>query len=305
MSNWLQDIRDDVNLAQLSLVGTHNSGCYHTALPSVQCQGASITDQLNNGVRFLDIRAGRPSLGGLGGLLGSSDPDDLQVIHGSFPARIPKAFPLEDALGEVYQWIESHPSETVILSLKGEGQTWEKDDFAELVWAKYLEKDQGRYYLGGQIPRLGDVRGKIVLFRRFAIGGQDLLNRSHGMGIDAHWWNYNTTEDDRGTFAVQDFSEIKEPADVDKKMGYVENMMKRSEQYNSTADAQPKLFLNYTSGSNFWNPACWPYAVAKGFTDKLSTVVGKGSGITIVDYAETDDWKFVKSVNGSNLDFKK
>jgi hypothetical protein len=45
--------------------------------------------------------------------------------------------------------------------------------------------------------------------------------------------------------------------------------------------------------------------VAKGFTDKLSTVVGKGSGVTIVDYAETDDWKFVKSVNGSNLDFKK
>ncbi|KAG5358100.1 hypothetical protein CJU89_4598 [Yarrowia sp. B02] len=305
MSNWLQDIRDDANLAQLSLVGTHNSGCYHTALPSVQCQGASITDQLENGVRFLDIRAGRPSLGGLGGLLGSSDPDDLQVIHGSFPARIPKAFPLDEALGEVYRWIEAHPSETVILSLKGEGQTWEKDDFAELVWAKYLEKDQGRYYLDGQIPQLGQVRGKIVLFRRFAIGGQDLLNKSHGMGIDAHWWDYNTTNDDRGTFEVQDFSEIKEPADVDKKMGYVEDMMKRSEQYNATANAQPKLFLNYTSGSNFWNPACWPAAVAKGFTDKLSTVVGKGSGITIVDYAETDDWKFVKSVNGSNLDFKK
>ena len=73
---WLKDIDDNKKISQLSIPGTHNSAACHVALPSVQCQGATVTEQLEHGVRFLDVRVGKLFLG--------NDVKDLQVIHGKF-----------------------------------------------------------------------------------------------------------------------------------------------------------------------------------------------------------------------------
>ena len=77
---WLKDIDNNTRISKLSIPGTHNSAACHTALPSVQCQGASVTEQLEHGVRFLDIRVGKLFVG--------NDVKDLQVIHGKFPVKI-------------------------------------------------------------------------------------------------------------------------------------------------------------------------------------------------------------------------
>lgn len=50
---WMREISDDASVASLSLPGIHNSAACHTALPSVQCQDASVSEQLEHGVRFL------------------------------------------------------------------------------------------------------------------------------------------------------------------------------------------------------------------------------------------------------------
>ena len=80
----------------MSIPGTHNSAACHVALPSVQCQGATVTEQLEHGVRFLDVRVGKLFLG--------NDVKDLQVIHGKFPVKIPFPLKLTDTLNEVYQF---------------------------------------------------------------------------------------------------------------------------------------------------------------------------------------------------------
>lgn len=84
---WMKELNDDTKISKLAIPGTHNSAACHTALPSVQCQGKSVTDQLNHGVRFLDIRVSKLFM------KEGDEAKDLQVIHGKFPVKIP--FPLK------------------------------------------------------------------------------------------------------------------------------------------------------------------------------------------------------------------
>ncbi|KAI3404726.2 hypothetical protein KGF56_002494 [Candida oxycetoniae] len=290
--NWIEQIPDDTKISTLSIPGTHNSGACHTALPSVQCQGESITSQLEHGVRFLDIRVGRLFVG--------KNKNDLQVIHGKFPVKIPFPLELTDVLKEVYDFVENNPRETVIISLKQEGSNdWdnENDEFGNLIWEHYISPNKEKWYLNTDIPRAGDARGKIILFRRFGVRNEDLRNK---FGFEASVWSYNTTDDDRGTFVVQDFCEVQKSIDLPKKIEYVKNLAKRAQDY--TRDHDDKLFLNFTSGSNFFDKDCWPEPVAKAMLNgNIQDTFQKGVGIIVLDYAETDDWKLVKNLVDSNF----
>ena len=167
---WMKDIDDNVSLGKLAIPGTHNSAACHTALPSVQCQGESVTDQLEHGVRFLDIRVAKKFLSE------GEAAKDLQVIHGKFPVKIPFPLMFLDVLDEVYDFLAKNKSETVFVSLKQEGQdTWDndKDEFGNCIWDRYVNKNKDKWYLNNNIPRLGDARGKVILFRRFGVRNED------------------------------------------------------------------------------------------------------------------------------------
>lgn len=296
---WQKHIDDKTSVGVLSLPGTHNSAASHISFPSVQCQGASITEQLEHGVRFLDIRCATPFYTGCG--LGSS-PTDIQVIHGNFPVKIPFPHKLSDALDEVYKFLEKHKSESVIVSLKPEGShKWEGDEFADLLWDKYLHNDENKWFLENKIPSVGEIRGKAVLFRRFGVKDN---NRKKNYGIDAAWWKYNCQQDDRGHLVVQDFCEVMEPKDVNTKVNYVNEHIKRAQEFNATSGAneQSKLYINFCSGSNFFNPKCWPKNVAKGVAEGCMNNVGKGSGVIIVDYADYDQWAFPRALVKLNFE---
>ncbi|KAG7662883.1 uncharacterized protein J8A68_003567 [[Candida] subhashii] len=289
---WLKEIDDNTRLSKLSIPGTHNSAACHTALPSVRCQGESVTKQLEHGVRFLDVRVGKLFVG--------NDVKDLQVIHGKFPVKIPFPLKLSTTLEEVYAFLESNPSETVFLSLKQEGSDdWdnEHDEFGNLIWDKYVNPNKDKWYLNTDIPRLGDARGKVVLFRRFGVKDEQ---RSKEFGFSADWWSYNTTDEDRGQYVVQDFCEVQTADDLPKKIDYVKKFAKRTEDYTNGSD--DKLFLNFTSSSNFFDKQCWPEAVAKAMIKGgLGDTINRGVGIIILDYAESDDWSLVKKLVDSNF----
>lgn len=291
--NWLSELNDDTRLASLAIPGTHNSFACHTALPSVQCQGESVTDQLEHGVRFLDVRVGKHPLK-------SNEANQFTVVHGKFPVRIPFPLKLTDALHEVYKFLDDNSSETVIVSLKQEGTgEWnnEEDEFGKLIWDHYINANKDKWYLGSDLPKLGDARGKIVLFRRFGVRD----DRGSSYGFDAAYWNYNTIEDDRGSFCVQDFCEIQSADDIPKKVGYVKDLAKKASEHHST-NCDNKLYVNFTSGSNFFNHDCWPQQVAKAMTDhKLQDSFGKGSGIIVLDYVENDNWKMARELVDKNF----
>ncbi|KAK6464476.1 PLC-like phosphodiesterase [Scheffersomyces coipomensis] len=290
---WLKDVSDDTKLSKLSIPGTHNAAASHTALPSVQCQGASITKQLENGVRFLDIRAGRQ-------LIGDKKNALLQVIHGQFPVRIPFPLQLADALDEVYKFVQNNPSETVIVSLKQEGSNdWDNpnDEFPNFIWDHYVNPNKDKWYLGTDIPSVGEARGKVCLFRRFGVNNQDRRNE---FGFEASSWTYNTTDDDRGAFVVQDFCEVNKEDDIPTKIQYVKDLASKAKDYTSGNDN--KLFVNFTSASNFFDHACWPQqissAMIKGNIEETFT---KGVGIIVLDYVEADDFKLSKKLVDTNF----
>lgn len=294
LTEWQRLVPDNVPLSMLSLPGTHNSAAWHVSFPSVQCQGASITEQLKHGIRFFDIRVARPFFGLCG------EADDLQVIHGNFPVKLPYPEKLHDVLNDIYAYLQQHPSEVAVVSIKQEGNDkWTGDEFPELIWNKFIAPAEQRWYLGTDLPAIGSIRGKTLLLRRFGVNNEQLKAR---FGFDASWWKYNTPEDDRGSFVVQDWSEVNTPDDFNTKVGYVNNQIQRAVQYNGTEEAvkTPKLFLNYCSGSNFFNPQCWPQGVAAAVAHGMNGL-GSGCGVVIMDYAEKGDWEIVRQIVSLNL----
>ncbi|RCK54517.1 1-phosphatidylinositol phosphodiesterase [Candida viswanathii] len=289
---WLKDIDNNKKISQLSIPGSHNAPACHIALPSVQCQGASVTEQLEHGIRFLDIRVGRLFLG--------SDVNDLQVIHGKFPVKIPFPLKLTETLDEVYRFLEANPSETVIVSIKQEGSDdWDNknDEFGKLIWDRYVNPNKDKWFLHTDIPRVGDARGKAILFRRFGVQDENLKKE---FGISASFWDYNTPLDDRGQFAVQDVCEVNSSQELPQKINYVKEFAKRAQDYNSSRD--DKLFLNFTSGSNFYDQQCWPGPISKAMIEgNIQETFNRGVGIIVLDYAEADDWKLPRALIDTNF----
>ena len=53
----MHSLQDSLNIAQINLPGTHDSCAYRVQFPMLsKCQNTTITEQLNSGIRFLDIR---------------------------------------------------------------------------------------------------------------------------------------------------------------------------------------------------------------------------------------------------------
>lgn len=296
-TEWLKEQRDDVLLSSLAIPGTHNSAASHTALPSVQCQGESVLKQLEHGVRFLDLRVSKNVLKS-----DENDQKDLVIIHGKFPVKLLGNVYLKDVLNDVYKFLEEHRSESVLVSIKQEGNgTWDNDndEFGNLIWEKYINPNKDRWYLNTNIPRVGEARGKAIIFRRFGVKNED---RKKEFGIDAAWWSYNCTNDDRGSFQVQDWCEISSADDISKKAQYIKDLSKTASDYNSTNSNDPKLFINFCSGSNFFDPNCWPSKIAEGLNqNNIAESFGRGSGIIVLDYSESEDWKLVKQLIDKNF----
>lgn len=290
---WMGELGDDTKISKLSIPGTHNSAACRTALPSVQCQGESVTEQLKHGVRFLDIRVGRM-------LVGGKKDQELQVIHGKFPVKIPFPLKLLDALDEVYKFLQENPSETVIVSLKQEGSDdWDndQDEFAKAIWNNYIDPQKDRWYLNPGIPTLGDARGKAILFRRFGVKDENLKNQ---FGFDASYWTYNTIKDERDEFVVQDFCEVNSGDDIPRKIEYINEFSKTAEDYISNNDN--KLFLNFTSASNFFDRKCWPKAISEAMLDaNIDQEFRRGAGIIVLDYVEAQDWRMSKKLVDTNF----
>jgi 1-phosphatidylinositol phosphodiesterase len=260
--SWMGGIPDDVLLSQLTIPGTHESCCLGAGGPLVQCQNRSITDQLNNGIRFLDIRVRRYKSG-------------FTIHHG--PVYQGKT--LTDVLNECIPFLRQHPSECIIISIKAEegngglfdppppynptystiGETFEKtytkwyyDNGNEEVPLWYFQDDN---------PHLGQVRGRIVLFNRF----QDYKEI---VGVGPYTWPDNATFDGLGyscDYLVEDKYKVPTPFDIGKKKEAIWRHMK-----SAAKGAKMKSWsITFTSGSSL---AACPILVASQVNKWLHSI---------------------------------
>jgi len=307
LNNWMSKLRDGIGLGELSMPGTHNAPTCYTALPSVRCQAVGITAQLENGVRFLDIRAQPDGPGGR----------EMTLVHAKFPIALNGEKKLSGVMEECYNFLERNPTECIIVSLKREGRSGSNDEeFSRLIRSEVVEKKRERWFIEPVIPTLGATRGRCILFRRYNL--DNALKGEHdgrGYGINAESWQYNTPNDTifSGNICVQDFSEVLETVNIPTKVGYVKDHLERSADSIAAAvreGRQPPLFVNFLSASHFWHLGTWPDRIAAkvnpAITEHLAIdhrVEGgnAGTGVVITDFmGEDGNWTMFRLVVGMN-----
>lgn len=317
-ASWMAELRDEYPLSMLSVPGTHNSPTYHVALPSVRCQAVSVREQLDNGVRFLDIRVSV-----------NRDDDDLALVHSAFPVALTGTKHLADLLArDLYAFLDENPSEALLVSIKREGTGRGTDQhLSRHLAGRYCAGgDTRRWFTAPRVPTLGEARGKIVLIRRFHL--DDGLRGEHGgagWAIDASAWPDNCADAPTGSglIRVQDFYEIAESTNIGKKIDMCCSHIERACQQTFAEFAAPgpapgsaplPLFVNFLSASNFFNASCWPEKIAAkvnpSIIEYLCTrhadkekgpaqldVGDAGTGIVVTDWVgQHGDWDLIRCV---------
>ena len=191
-SSWMSDIPDNARVTTLSIPGTHDSCSIEGPLGFAKTQNLDLADQLNAGIRFLDIRLAHYQ-------------DNLFAHHNA--VHMEKSY--ADILDICSEFLAKHPTEAVFMSVKEEERfdralgrfapseafgksrrdptNWVirsnsfEDAFRARTWQHI--KDPSLFY-NFPAPRadgspvaanralspettLGEIRGKIVLIRRF------------------------------------------------------------------------------------------------------------------------------------------
>lgn len=246
-TNWMNSIPDRFNLAQFSIPGTHDSAARYIADPftpdsAAKTQDLTIREQLDIGVRFLDLRCRH---------IGNA----CALHHG----RAYLSMNLSDALKQIVSFLDANKSETVIVSIKdGEHDDEGNTRTFEATLRSYLEDPSQRkfWYTGSSIPQLGQagdeksVRGKAILLRRF--------KAEKDYGIDATDWPGNTTGVMAHSISVQDFYNMGSYLLGQKPDDYPEKWRSVERQLESASKDSTLWYLNFTSAVVFtWQPI-WP-----------------------------------------------
>ena len=152
-ANWMADLVDGTPLNALSIPGTHDSGAlYSFADVSGKCQTLCVADQLQIGVRFLDIR------------LQLVD-DELRVVH-SF---VDQKTELGDLLDDIAVFLRAHPTEFLLVSFKEDAAPKRSEvDFAEKL-EQMLQGYGDILSTATTLPAtVGEARGKMHVLARYA-----------------------------------------------------------------------------------------------------------------------------------------
>ena len=149
--NWMSSLDDNISLRDIDMPGSHDTmALYSIGDLAGQCQSLSLNDQLNLGVRFLDIRL-------------KEDKNELKAVHGFVDQK--ESF--KNIASTVETFLSNNPSEFIIMSVKEEEKSSNSSISFEECLNGYLTSEI--YLKGHDLPNnLGSVRGKVMLLSRYA-----------------------------------------------------------------------------------------------------------------------------------------
>lgn len=149
--NWMLNLSDDRLLSELSIPGTHDTGARFGTV-FAQTQSWTVFDQLEAGIRYLDIRARRVD-------------NTFTIHHGVIYMRMT----FGDVLNQIEKFLNENNSETVIMRLKEEYEPLNpKGTFEEILKTSYLANYKDLFLYNRSIPTLKESRGKIVVLADFS-----------------------------------------------------------------------------------------------------------------------------------------
>lgn len=180
---WMSHVDDNKYLDELSIPGTHDSGTCSVdndtepQSSQAKCQQDYIPTQLLEGIRYFDIRLGKDDKNG-----------DPGIDHGRcyLLKKDGGYMHLSDVIGYFKTFLSEKPSEALIM-LVSRGNDEATDESVTTAFAKVMGKDPDLFYTSSRVPTLGEVRGKIVLLRRFGLAGNSVSD--HTWGLDLTQWD--------------------------------------------------------------------------------------------------------------------
>ena len=148
----------EIPLSKLNLAGTHDSATAFVSLSKfARCQNKTIPEQLQMGVRFLDIRL-------------YEDRKGLRLVHAFADCyrgeNTKKHLYFDEVFSFCTSFLKENPRETLVLSVKLDRGSREIE-FAERFYKDFIKPNADLWYLENCVPTLRECRGKLVLFRRY------------------------------------------------------------------------------------------------------------------------------------------
>ena len=126
------------------------------------------------GVRYFDIRLGKGENPGIDHGACYLLKKDGNFMH------------LSDVIGYFNTFLSENPTEALIMLVsRGNGEA--TNESLTTAFGKVLDENPDLFYTSSRIPTLGEVRGKIVLLRRFGLAGNSVS--SHTWGLDLTQWD--------------------------------------------------------------------------------------------------------------------
>ena len=232
MNSWLKSIPDDTFISDINLAGTHNSCARFVRVKYItKCQNKSLKEQLNMGIRFFDIRL-------------EKDGDTLKTVHAVLDCYTDKKMKekllFSDVLSQCEEFLNKNPSEFIIICAKRDDG--ESDNATSDKFHTELSEKPDILYTKNSIPRLHDVRGKIILFSRFAENKKSDFFKNEKWGINACEWDHSGTVTD-SAYSILNFRET----ETDKKTG----VLVLQDKYKMGAGAKWKKAVLPTLNANF------------------------------------------------------
>ncbi len=287
-SSWMTALSDDKPLSLISMPGSHDSGSIHSIADVAGiCQDLTIDEQLRAGVRFFDIRLRAAN-------------DNLVVCHG----YVDQGQTFKQIRASFKSFLEANPGEGLIVSIKREQDDSNSSKSFPILLAEQMAEDSF-WDLTNELPhRLGDIRGKAILLRRFS-GSEFGVNASDNWADPGEASNANTFSINvaSGVLRVQDHYKLNS---VEDKKAEFKALVDEAASYNSVVWAaeallgKEKWFVNYSSGylvDSF--PPTYSLSVAPEMNDYIKTAIQgvSNTGILVLDFVTPELCQRIYEVN--------
>lgn len=265
-ASWMSKLNSALHLDQINMVGTHDTGTYYASGVEkcyAKTQTLTTAEQLYAGVRYLDVRCHHIS-------------NMFTIHHGAFYMNLY----FRDLLEDCISFLTRNPTETIIMQIKEEHSDADKNtntrSFYETLKV-YIDQAPSLWYLNENIPTLEQVKGKIVLVRRFGLAG---ANDPNNLGIYADFKDNATFT--TGHLRIQDEYKYKS---IDSKWQAFSKLMAEA----ANKDKNTALwFINFASaaGTPVVDPT--PESIAKEINNKLTSAITaqRFLGTVVMDFPE-------------------
>lgn len=310
-TSWMLYVPDDTPVLSLSIPGTHNSCCVHGVLGVGKTQELDLPDQFNAGIRFLDIRFTHyqdnlcvhhdvicteksyvniltACLDFLGRypsetiLVSVSDESRVDDVLGKFaPSQVACKLPIADTA--------TPGKNTRSFEDTFNAKTWECIESLPLFY-NFIAAPPGSNSVAASPEltsktTLGDVRGRIVLLRRF--------EGSQGVGFDLSYW----PEDECFRSATPPFYDVEDRYQnpgVDEKFNYVVDHLEKAR----SGDLN-ELYITFSSAVGLTGHG-YSKKINPRLNDYLACSRPGRIGIIVLDYFEEPP-ELVSNVIKSNV----